>query len=162
MLPKKSMEVRYVLFAFDLYKESPWRYIFSRISTLMRLNSFQYPSRLNETHRWKDFYNRGNNKSIVVIILDIFLKLISNPFFWALGGFIVMIREKLPLSPILLPALYINMIYCFLDGIPRFGLPALPFYLISAAVLFVWLLKKLDNRFQFRNEIGRALIGKPL
>lgn len=159
---EKSGDVRYLLFAFDLYKESPWRYLFSRISTLMRLNSFQYPSRLNETHRWKDFYNRGNNKSVVVIFLDIFLKLLSNPFFWALGGSIVMIREKLSLSPVILPVLYINMIYCFLDGIPRFCLPALPFYLIAAAVLFVWLLKKVENRLEFRDEIRRALVGKPL
>ena len=103
---EKSTDVRYMLFAFDLYREHPFRYIFSRINTLMRLNSFQYPSRLNETHRWKDFYNRGNNKSIVVIIFDIILKLISNPVFWALGGFIVMRRQKVPVSPVLLPALY--------------------------------------------------------
>jgi len=159
---EKSMDVRYMLFAFDLYREHPWRYIFSRINTLMRLNSFQYPSRLNETHRWKDFYNRGNNKSIVVIVFDIILKLISNPLFWALGGFIVMIKQKVPVSPVLLPVLYINIIYCFLDGIPRFGLPALPFYLIAAAVLFSWFLRKVKNRFQFLNKVERAIIGKPL
>ena len=121
--------------AFDLIKEHPFGYFINRITTLIRLNAFQYPSRLNETDRWKDFYNRGNNKSLVVIVIDLILKLLSNPFFWAVGGFIVIIRKKLPILPILLPALYINIVYGLLDGIPRYGLPALPFYLISGAAM---------------------------
>jgi len=159
---EKSTDVRYMLFAFDFYREHPFRYIFSRINTLMRLNSFQYPSRLNETHRWKDFYNRGNNKSWLVIFLDIILKLISNPLFWALGGFIVMKRKKMPVIPVLLPAVYINLVYCFSDGIPRYGLPALLFYLISAAVLFAWFLRKMERRFPFLDKIMRTFIGRSL
>ena len=134
---------RFSRLMFDLYKEHPFGYFINRITTLIRLNAFQYPSRLNETDRWKDFYNRGNSKSLVVIILDLVLKLLSNPFFWAIGGFALMKRNKLPIFPVLLPILYVNLIYCFLDGIPRFGLPALPFYLIAGAVGFHYILKKM-------------------
>ena len=142
---------RFLHTAFDLYKEHPFAYLINRITTLIRLNAFQYPSRLNETDRWKDFYNRGNNKSLLVIILDLILKLISNPFFWALGGFVVMKKLKLPILPVLLPVLYVNLVYCFLDGIPRYGLPALPFYLISGAVMFVYGVKKIKHKFAFFN-----------
>ena len=127
---------RFLNAALDLYKEHPFGYLINRITTLIRLNAFQYPSRLNETDRWKDFYNRSNNKSLNAIILDLVLKVLSNPFFWALGGVIVMKVKKLPTFPIIFPVLYVNLIYCFLDGIPRYGLPALPFYLIAGAVLF--------------------------
>jgi len=122
--------------ALELYKEHPFGYFVNRITTLMRLNAFQYPSRLNETHRWKDFYNRGNNKSLISIVLDIFLKFLSNPFFWALGGVVVMKRKNLPILPVLLPVLYVNLVHCFIDGIPRYGLPALTFYFIAGAILF--------------------------
>lgn len=144
-LPNKND--RFLHMAFDLYREHPFGYLINRITTLIRLNAFQYFSRLNETDRWKDFYNRGNNKSLFAIALDILLKLLSNPFSWALGGFVVIKRNKLPIFPVLLPVLYVNVIYCFLDGIPRYGLPALPFYLISGAVLFFYGLKRMENRF---------------
>ncbi len=132
----ESEDTRYTKYAFDLYKQYPGSYLINRITTLMRLNAFQYPSRLNETDRWKDFYNRSDNKSWVMIILDLLLKTISNPLVWALGGFIMLFKKSMPLHPLLLPPLYINLIYCFLDGIPRYGLPALPFYLIAGAALF--------------------------
>ena len=123
---------------FDLIKEHPFGYFINRITTLIRLNAFQYPSRLNETDRWKDFYNRGNNKSWIIIALDLILKFLSNPFFWAVGGFVVMKRNKLPVLPILVPVLYINIVYGLLDGIPRYGLPALPFYFIAGGVFFYY------------------------
>jgi len=144
-LPHKAS--RRLHMAIDLYKEHPFGYFINRITTLIRLNAFQYPSRLNETDRWKDFYNRGNNKSLVVIVLDLVLKLLSNPFFWAVGGFVVMKRKKLPILPILLPALYINLVYCLLDGIPRYGLPALPFYFIAGGVVFYYFFEWVQERF---------------
>ncbi|MBL7202700.1 MAG: glycosyltransferase family 39 protein [Desulfobacteraceae bacterium] len=138
---------RYLQMALELYKEHPFGYFINRITTLIRLNAFQYPSRLNETDRWKDFYNRGNNKSLLVIILDLVLKSMTNPFIWFLCGIVVIKRKKLPILPILLPALYINTVYCLLDGIPRYGLPALPFYLIGGAVLFYFGIKFLQDKW---------------
>jgi len=125
---------------FDLYQKHPFGYLTNRLTTLIRLNAFQYPSRLNETDRWKDFYNRGNSKSFIFIFMDLFLKLVSNPVFWAAGGIIIMKRKKLPVCPVLLPILYVNLVYCFIDGIPRYALPILPFYLIAGSVLFeaIW------------------------
>jgi len=140
-------------FTFDLYREHPFGYFVNRIATLIRLNAFQYLSRLNETDRWKDFYNRGNSKALVVIALDLILKFLSNPIFWALGGIIVMKKKKLPIFPILLPALYINLVYCFLYGIPRYGLPALPFYLIAGAVMFYYFLKTIEKRYPLLNKV---------
>ena len=139
--------------AIDLYKEHPFGYLINRITTLIRLNAFQYPSRLNETDRWKDFYNRGNSKALVVIVLDLILKFLSNPVFWALGGIIVMKKKKLPIFPILLPALYINLVYGFLYGIPRYGLPALPFYLIAGAVMFYYFIKTMEKRYPFLKRV---------
>jgi len=144
---------RFSRLMFDLYIEHPFGFLINRITTLIRLNAFQYPSRLNETDRWKDFYNRGNSKSLVVIILDLVLKLLSNPFFWALGGFALMKRNKLPICPVLSPILYVNLIYCFLDGIPRFGLPALPFYLIAGAVGFHYILTKMWKVLRIRHSV---------
>ena len=138
---------RYLQMALELYKEHPFGYFINRITTLIRLNAFQYPSRLNETDRWKDFYNRGNNKSSLVIILDLVLKSMTNPFVWFLCGIVVMKRNKLSILPILLPVLYINIVYCLLDGIPRYGLPALPFYLIGGAVLFYFGIKFLQDKW---------------
>jgi len=140
-------------FTFDLYREHPFGYFVNRIATLIRLNAFQYLSRLNETDRWKDFYNRGNSKALVVIVFDLILKILSNPVFWALGGIIVMKKKKLPIFPILLPALYINLVYCFLYGIPRYGLPALPFYLIAGAVMFYYFLKTIEKRHPLLNRV---------
>ena len=142
-----SVSSRRLHMAIDLYKEHPFGYFINRITTLIRLNAFQYPSRLNETDRWKDFYNRGNNKSLVVIILDLILKFVSNPFVWFLCGIVVMKRKKMPILPILLPVLYINIVYCPLDGIPRYGLPALPFYLIAGGVVFHYFLEGMQQRF---------------
>ena len=150
---------RYLQMALDLYKEHPFGYFINRITTLIRLNAFQYPSRLNETDRWKDFYNRGNNKSSLVIILDLVLKSMTNPFVWFLFGIVVMKRKKLPILPILLPVLYINIVYCLLDGIPRYGLPALPFYLIGGAVLFYFGIKFLQNKFPTSGRILAKLAG---
>ncbi len=154
-LPDK--QGRLLQMVYKLYKENPFGYIVNRLSTLMRLNAFQYPSRLNETDRWKDFYNRTDNKSLVVVLMDIILKTISNPFIWAVGGYIIMIKERMPIVPVLLPPLYINLIYCFLDGIPRYGLPALPFYLISGAVFFHYGFVKLFPKFYpFKKAISNT------
>jgi len=126
---------RYFLMALTLYKENPFGYFINRITTLIRLNAFQYFSRLNETDRWKDFYNRKDNKSLFVIALDLVLKTMTNPFIWFVFGIAVLKRTKMRILPILIPVLYVNIIYSLLDGIPRYGLPALPFYLIGGSLL---------------------------
>ena len=65
---------RYLQMSLDLYRDHPFGFVINRITTLIRLNAFQYFSRLNETDRWNDFYNRTGNKSLIVIILDLVLK----------------------------------------------------------------------------------------
>jgi len=148
---------RYLRIALDLYTEHPFSYLINRITTLIRLNAFQYFSRLNETDRWKDFYNRNDNKSLLVIILDLVLKFMTNPFIWFLCSIVVIKRKKLPILPILLPVLYINIVYCLLDGIPRYGLPALPFYLIGGSVLLCFGTKFFQDKwFPPRGIIGNS------
>ena len=56
-------------------------------------------------------------------------------------------RKRFPVLPILLPVLYINIVYCFLDGIPRYGLPALAFYFIGGAVIFYYLFEFIKKTF---------------
>ncbi len=144
-----NAEDRFLQVAFDLYREYPFGYFINRITTLIRLNAFLYPSRLNETDRWKDFYNRGDKKSWFFILFDIVLKLLTNPFIWFFGGLFAIKGMKRPVFPLLLPVLYVNIVYCFLDGIPRYGLPVLPFYLISGAALFLMIFNRILERWPF-------------
>jgi len=130
-----------------LYKEHPYRYALSRVSVLMRLNALQYPSRLNETDRWKDFYNRSNNKTVGFILADFLLKTLTNPVLWFICGLLVIKRLGMKVMPILLPVLYINIVYCPFEGAPRFAMPILPFYLIGGAAMMFYLLKKLEHKF---------------
>ena len=94
-LEKYSGRYKFFQRVVDLYKEHPFGYVINRVTTLIRLNAFIYPSRLNETDRWKDFYNRSGpgadgRNSWFMIIADLILKLLTNPFCWAVGGFFVM------------------------------------------------------------------------
>ena len=148
---------RYLQMSLDLYREHPFGFIINRITTLIRLNAFQYFSRLNETDRWKDFYNRGNKKSIFVIIFDIMMKAISNPLIWFVSGIALLKRRKMAIWPILIPALYVNIIYCFLDGIPRYGLPCLPFYLIGGAILFCYGFKHTKEKWFVKRIAAQGL-----